>query len=204
MWGIWIFAFTTKKQAKADGRERLVGSLTLFGIMTSCCALLMEPDSSLPRITVPMSWWDRSQKSVTEKVREEHGVFASIRSKDRTNLVFPVELSHQRNATDVLSVYKVIKLSVLVWQVQHGKKWLQPMTHKASCLQREYKVSVSVQRDDWFKDFVQPSIWCKMLADRTVIYLSICTLSIHSLNTEHSSQSSIKTPTVSQLRESNL
>lgn len=30
-------------------------SLTLFGIMISCCALLILPDSSLPRTTVPMS-----------------------------------------------------------------------------------------------------------------------------------------------------
>lgn len=30
--------------------------LTLFGIMTSCWALLMDPDSSFPRITVPISY----------------------------------------------------------------------------------------------------------------------------------------------------
>lgn len=30
-------------------------NLTLFGIMISCCALLIVPDSSLPRTTVPIS-----------------------------------------------------------------------------------------------------------------------------------------------------
>lgn len=38
--------------------------LTLFGIMTSCCALLMEPDSSLPIITVPMSCWHKRRPKV--------------------------------------------------------------------------------------------------------------------------------------------
>lgn len=35
--------------------EHSGGNLTLFGIMTNCWALLMDPDSSFPRITVPMS-----------------------------------------------------------------------------------------------------------------------------------------------------
>lgn len=43
-----------------------VGFLTLFGIMTSCCALLMEPDSNLPRITIPMSWWNKESKMLIQ------------------------------------------------------------------------------------------------------------------------------------------
>lgn len=57
-----------KKQQKLH----IKNNLTLFGIMTSCCALLIEPDSSLPRITVPMSCRTHSNSNVTHTVHHHY------------------------------------------------------------------------------------------------------------------------------------
>lgn len=57
--------------AVALGHNR--GNLTLFGIMTNCWALLMDPDSSFPRITVPMSWRERNSPI--------HCLFRSLKMK---------------------------------------------------------------------------------------------------------------------------
>lgn len=76
-------AMYLKTVCELQGKVYLVGSdamrqeleavgidhLTRLGIMTSCWALLMHPDSSLPRITVPMSWKEGRKRTHRRKDR---------------------------------------------------------------------------------------------------------------------------------------
>lgn len=107
-----------------------MGYLTLFGIMTSCCALLIEPDSSLPRITVPMSWWDRLTECYRAGERRTMWLHRPI--TNRIHPWFTVEGSHLGHPIYVLSVYEVFYLCVC-----HYKRWLwqQPINNSEGVCQ---------------------------------------------------------------------
>lgn len=67
--GIGLLFSLTAGRLKG-GHSRARQSLTRFGIMVSCWALLMDPDSSFPRITVPMSFREQpGQKNVNQLLK---------------------------------------------------------------------------------------------------------------------------------------
>lgn len=87
-------------QGGEDEREPLRGrrnatfpqrALTLLGIMTSCWALLMEPDSSFPRMTVPMSWEETENRHFSQL-----GKF----------------LAHKKCVSEILALFKCVCVKV--------------------------------------------------------------------------------------------